>query len=33
MGVNTLLSSEQVENMQLLARNAGLTSAEIVPNC
>jgi hypothetical protein len=31
MGVNTLLSSEQVENMQLLARNAGLTSAEIVP--
>jgi hypothetical protein len=31
MGVNTLLSSEQVENMQLLARNAGLTAAEIVP--
>ena len=31
MGTNTLLSSEQVINMQLLARNAGLTSAEIVP--
>jgi len=31
MKVNTLLSSEQVINMQLLARNAGLTSAEIVP--
>ncbi len=31
MGTNTLLSSEQVINMQLLARNAGITSAEIVP--
>jgi len=31
MGTNTLLSSEQVINMQLLARNAGLTSSEIVP--
>lgn len=31
MGTNTLLSSEQVINMQLLARNAGLTSTEIVP--
>lgn len=31
MQVNTLLTAKQVVNMQLLAKNAGLTSAEIVP--
>lgn len=30
MGVNTLLSDEQVISMQLLAKNAGVTSSEIV---
>jgi len=31
MQVNTLLTSEQVINMQALAKSAGVTSAEIVP--